>query len=142
MRRWFKVAVPVGVAVVLVSVMAIGFGSTGIDAAPGGNGNGNGHGRDKGSATLWTEPANPYPAYGFDFMVRGSGFNPDSTVHASFSSNGSCCLTFNVSANSNGEISFPWTTGAPGTYTFHAYQDMKGHKWSIWAEVKVEVTDQ
>ncbi len=40
MRRWLKVAVPLGLAAVLVSVLAIGFGSTSIDAAPGGNGKG------------------------------------------------------------------------------------------------------
>ena len=38
MRRWLKIAVPVGIAAVLVAVMAIGFGSASIDAARGGNG--------------------------------------------------------------------------------------------------------
>ena len=137
---------PIVIMVLLVAALSV---ST-VLAAPGGNGKGKGNaggngggngGANEQTAELWTEPGNPYPAYGFQFVVRGSGFNPDSTVNASFSSNGSCCLTFNVSADGNGEISFPWTTGAPGTYTFHAYQDLKGRNWSIWAEVKVEVTD-
>ncbi len=33
MRRWFKVAVPLGIAAVMLSVLAIGFGSTNSHAA-------------------------------------------------------------------------------------------------------------
>ena len=33
MRRWLKIAVPMGIAAVLVAVLAIGFGSPGSDAA-------------------------------------------------------------------------------------------------------------
>lgn len=129
------------VAVVVILGAALGAGS--VLAAKGGTkgkpeGNDNGH----RTATLWTEPAiNPYPAHGFDFTVRGSGFNPDSTVHVSFGSTG-CCLAFSVGADSDGEIGFSWTTAAPATYTFRAYQDLKGHKWSVYAETHVEVTEQ
>ncbi len=44
MRRWLRIAVPLGLAAVLVSVLAIGFGSASIDAAPGGKSKSGGSG--------------------------------------------------------------------------------------------------
>ena len=54
MKRWLKIAVPLGIAAVLLSVLAIGFGSPSSDAAPGGNGNG------KGRLTISIAESNPY----------------------------------------------------------------------------------
>ncbi len=54
MRRWLKIAVPLGIAAVLVSVLAIGFGTPSGLAAPGGNGNG------KGRLTISIAESNPY----------------------------------------------------------------------------------
>ena len=42
MRRWFRIAVPLGVAAVLVTVLAIGFGSPRGEAACGSNMSGKG----------------------------------------------------------------------------------------------------
>ncbi len=80
MRRWIKVAVPVGIAVVLVSVMAIGFGSTSIDAARGGNGNGqavglgggNGNGKGNGG-TITLDQSDPHFGDQVTFTVSTDG---------------------------------------------------------------------
>ncbi len=66
MRRWLKIAVPLGIAVALLSVLAIGFGSPSGLAAPGGNGNGkalglgNGNGGGKVTATVSIAEGNPH----------------------------------------------------------------------------------
>jgi len=129
------------IAVAALAALLLGVLAAGPAVAGKGNGNGNGNGHQS-SAVLWTDPSNPYPAHGFDFEVMGSGFNPDSVVHVSFGRDGSCCLAFNVMSDSEGDISFGWTTGEPGMYRFAAYQDLKGNHWDVHAEIYVEVAEQ
>ncbi len=73
MRRWIKIAVPLGIAAVLVSVLAIGFGSPSGLAAPGGNGNGHGYGRDgdNGKMTISIAEGNPHFGTTITFAVDG-----------------------------------------------------------------------
>ncbi len=123
------------VILALVAVVALTASALIAGPALAGKGNGNGNGNHS-SAVLWTEPSNPYPAWGFDFEVHGSGFNPNSVVHISLTPNG---VSSNVLADSNGDIWFGWTTGEPGTYTFSAYQDLQGSHWSVYASVDVQV---
>ncbi len=123
---------------VLAAALVLLVGPFAVSPALAGKG-GNGHGgrNISTSATLWTEPAaDSYPAYGFNFVVRGSGFNPNSAVHISLTPNG---FTSNVTADSNGDLAFSWTTSAPGTYTFSAYQDMQGNHWDVYAAVSFQV---
>ncbi len=42
MRKWSKIAAPIGIAVLLVSVLAVGFSVPDVDAAKGGKGKGGG----------------------------------------------------------------------------------------------------
>jgi len=124
------------VIVALVAVVALTLSA--LAAGPTLAGNGHGKGGNEPSAVLWVEPSNPFPAWGFDFAIRGSGFTADSVVHISMTPNG---VTSNVLADSNGDIIFGWSTGAPGTYTFSAYQDLQGNHWSTYASVAVEVVE-
>ena len=133
--------IPLMIMILLVAALSV----SPVLADPGGQGKGKGNPGGKGngganeqSAELWAEPSNPYPAYGTDFVIRGSGFDPNSTVHVSAATPG-CCLAFNVGANGNGEIGFMWTTGAPGTYVFRAFQGKKGKGWETYAETSVVV---
>ena len=133
------------ILVALAAILGAAVGAGPVLAAKGGKGKGNGGGNGGNGTTamLWIEPdTQPFPPYGYGFTVQGSGFNASSTVHVSLVNNGSCCLTFNAESNSSGEISFPWTTGPAGTYTFSAYQDRKGNKWSIYARVDVIVAER
>ncbi len=142
MRRWLKVAVPLGLAVVL-SLLVIGFGSTSIDAARGGNGNGNGNGNGHGGkvlqATLTVEPSNPYSAWGQEYTVNGSDFDPNQWVNIVVSGPG-CCLGFNQWADGSGSLSFTRVTGDPGTYTIDAYQ-WNGRKYVLKASVSFSVVE-
>ena len=63
MRRWLKIAVPLGIAAVLVSVLAIGLGTPNSDAAPGGNG--------KGRLTVSIAEGNPHFGTTITFAVDG-----------------------------------------------------------------------
>ena len=129
------------ILVALAAILGAAVGAGPVLAAKGGKGKGNGGGNGT-TAMLWVEPdTQPFPPYGYGFTVQGSGFNANSIVHVSFT-NDNCCLTFNAESNSSGEISFPWRTGNTGTYTFSAYQDRKGHKWSIYARVDVIVSNR
>lgn len=95
---------------------------------------------NKSSAILWVEPSlASYPAYGYQLTILGSGFNPNSVVQISQTPNGAIS---NVLADSDGNITFSWSTGAPGTYTFSTYQDLKGNRWTIYAQVTVQVVSQ
>ncbi len=143
-RRWLKVAVPVGIAVVLVSVMAISFGSTGIDAAPGGNGQGkgNGHGNGRSSAaSMWVD-GNPFAAWGEeDYVVHGTGFHPDEPVYLSLATPGCCAGDITV-ADGDGNFTMTRTTGAPGTYEIKASQFSGKGKLTFMAAVTFNVTEQ
>jgi len=121
----------VALAAILLSAVAL---AGDADAAKGGKGGGANNGS---TATVWLEPAaSTYPAYGYQFEVRGSGFNPNSAVYISLTPNG---FTSNVGADNNGNIAFSWSTGAPGTYTFAAYQDFQGHRYTVNASVSFQV---
>ena len=144
MKRWFKVAVPVGIAVVLVSVMAIGFGSTSIDAAPGGNGQGkgNGHGKGGSSTASMSVDGNPFAAWGEeDYVVHGTGFHPDEPVYLSLATPGCCAGDITV-ADGDGNFTMTRTTGAPGTYEIKASQFSGKGKLSFMASVTFSVTEQ
>ena len=122
------------IAVLAAALLMLAMSTDAADAARGGNGGGK---PNESSASLWLEPAlDSYPAYGFAVKAKGSGFNPDSVVQISQAPNGAIS---NLLADSNGNIELSWSTGAPGTYTFSAYQDMQGHRWTVYASVIVEV---
>ena len=127
-----------GLGIVTVAALAaLLFAALATGPALAGKGTGNGNGNHS-SAVLWTEPHNPYPAYGFEVDIMGSGFSPNSVVYVSQSPNGAA---YSVLADGEGDIWFAWTTGAPGTFTFSAYQDLKGNHWSTYASVTVEVVE-
>lgn len=150
MRRWLKIAVPLGIAAVMLSVLAIGFGSTSIDAAPGGNGNGKAHGltSDGGNggnggakASMWVE-GNPFAAWGVEeYTVNGSGFHPDEPVFLSLATPG-CCAGNWIIADGEGDFSFSRATGAPGTYEVTAFQERSNGKLQFMSSVSFAVTVQ
>ncbi len=137
MRRWLKVAVPLGLAAVLVAVLAIGFGSPSIDAARGGNGNGkafglangngNGNGNGESTATVFAEP-NPADA-GSVVRIQGCGYSTDTWVVVHIEHNGTTEIFGTGVWADGGCIDFPFTTSEPGTYSLEAFQlakrDMK-----------------
>ena len=144
MKRWLKVAVPLGLAAVLVAVLAIGFGSAGIDAAPGGNGQGKGNGHGKGGsspASMWVD-GNPFAAWGEeDYVVHGTGFHPDEPVYLSLATPGCCAGDITV-ADGDGNFTMTRTTGAPGTYEIKASQFSGKGKLTFMAAVTFNVTEQ
>lgn len=147
MRRWLKIAVPLGIAAAMLSVLAIGFGSTSIDAAPGGNGNGkaygvtNGGGNGGAKASMWVE-GNPIAAWGVEeYTVNGSGFQPDKPVFLSLATPG-CCAGNWIIADSEGDFSFSRATGAPGTYEVTAFQERNNGKLQFMSSVSFAVTEQ
>ncbi len=77
MRRWLRIAVPLGLAAVLVTVLAIGLGSPSSLAAPGGNGKANGHANGNGggkvSVTITIAEGNPHFGTVVVFAVDGDG---------------------------------------------------------------------
>ncbi len=140
MRRWFKVAVPVGIAVVLVSVMAIGFGAPSIDAAPGGNGKGKAvglanHGGGSTTATLFAEP-DPANA-GSVVRIQGCGFHNDRPAEVHIEHNGTTD-EYGVWVWADGCIDFPYQTAEAGSYGLQAFQE-SGHKMTLVAEGTLEV---
>lgn len=140
MRRWFKVAVPVGIAVVLVSVMAIGFGAPSIDAAPGGNGKGKAVGlaSHSGGSTTATLFADPDPAdAGSVVHVKGCGFRNDRSAVVEIQHNGTTDA-YGVWVWANGCIDFPYQTAEVGSYGLQAFQE-SGHKTTLVAEGTLEV---
>ena len=114
MRRWFRIAVPMGIAVVLVAVLAIGFGSPSSQAAPGGNGHGNG-----GNAT-------PNLAVTVDLASATAGGQPVSITGSGFPRNTAVFVVItdmpSILVESDGSGSFETATvlSEPGTYWFSA----------------------
>lgn len=140
MRRWFKVAVPVGIAVVLVSIMVIGFGATSIDAAPGGNGKGKAvgladHGGGSTAATLFAEPS-PADA-GSVVRIKGCGFHNDRPAEVRIEHNGTTDA-YGAWVWADGCIDIPYQTAEAGSYGLQAFQE-SGHKMTLVAEGTLEV---
>ena len=76
MRRWFRIAVPLGVAAVLVTVLAIGFGSPSGDAAECGT-NMSGKGRvSAGESTSYSMTFCSDPTDGFFTWVSWNRIDP------------------------------------------------------------------
>jgi hypothetical protein len=144
MRRWLRIAVPLGIATVLVTVLAIGMQSPSGLAAPGGKGHGkaNGHGNGGSSAAdMWVE-GNPFAAWGEeDYVVHGTGFHPDEPVYLSMATPGCCAGDITV-ADGDGNFTMTRATGAPGTYEIKASQFSGKGKLTIMASVSFLVTEQ
>ncbi len=146
MRRWLKVAGPLGLAAVLVSVLAIGFGSAGIDAAPGGNGkgkalglgNGNGNGNGNGDSTTATLYAEPDPAdAGSVVRIKGCGYSIKTSVVINIEHNGTT-ETFWAWVFSDGCFDGGYQTAEAGTYVLQAFQQ-SSPKMTMVAEGTLEV---
>ncbi len=129
MRKWIKVAVPLGIAAVMLSVLAIGFGSASIDAAPGGNGNGkavglgNGNGNGNGS-TVTISIADGNPHFGTEVVFAVDGGDDSMWVRNECSQNGS--LVYAEYNRVEGGFAGPFTLGptpswSGGAADCHAY---------------------
>ncbi len=144
MRRWLKVAVPLGLAALLLSVLAIGFGSQSIDAARGGNGNGkavghtNGNGNGNGGSTTATLFADPDPAdAGSVVHIKGCGFRNDRSAVVEIQHNGTTDA-YGVWVWADGCIDFPYQTAEAGSYGLQAFQE-SSPKMTLVAEGTLEV---
>lgn len=122
----------------LVLVLALVLGSfTASALASKGQGNGNGRGNIPPAVMVVTP--NPLSAFGGIYAVTGSGFNPNQRVVLN-ESRPTCCASFNVMADSAGNISFARSSGYPGTYELTAWQKKHKRYW-VMAEVTFEVVD-
>ena len=138
MRKWFKIAIPVGIAGVMLAVLAIGVGSPASEAARGGN---------KAQPTLTLVP-NPHAVVGQSVAIMGDGFPKDtaafvivsqvSPVHDSLPS---------ILVETDGAGSFETATSfsETGTYEFSvcSYLKKRGGSWDcrIADPKSIEVTD-
>jgi hypothetical protein len=112
----------------LVTGAASPGGAGSVLAAKGGNGGG---GKPSGtSATLVVTP-DPVAAGGAVYTVTGSGYPPGQLVPIALGNPG-CCVSFNVLADSAGNIRFERTTGFAGTYSIKAYK--VGRKVTLFAQ--------
>jgi hypothetical protein len=102
-------------------------GAENVLAAKGGNGGGKPSGT---SATLVVTP-DPVIAGGAVYTVTGSGYPPGQLVPIALGNPG-CCVSFNVLADSAGNIRFERATGFPGTYSIKAYK--VGRKVTLLAQ--------
>ncbi len=123
MRKWFKVAVPLGIAAVMLSVLAIGFGSASIDAAPGGNGKGNGQGNG-GAPTLTLVP-NPHAEVGEQVAVMGDGFPKTTAVFVVITDMPSLLVQTDRGGSFETSVAFD----EAGTYTFSACYLKNNGRW-------------
>ncbi len=140
MRRWLKIAVPLGIAAVTLSVLAIGFGAPSIDAAPGGNGKGKAVGlaSHSGGSTTATLFADPDPANaGSVVRIQGCGFRNDRSAVVEIQHNGTTDA-YGVWVWADGCIDCPYQTAEAGTYGLQAFQE-SGHKMTLVAEGTLEV---
>ncbi len=126
MRRWLKIAVPLGLAAVLLSVLAIGFGTASIDAAPGGNGKGNGHanGNGGGKVSVTITIAEGIPHFGTEVTFAVDGGDDGMWVRNECSQNGS--LVYAEYNRVEGGFAGPFTLGptpswSGGAADCHAY---------------------
>ena len=115
----------VAVLLTLAFGMAIATGSgspvsgNSVLAGRGGHGGGGGKPGGGSSAALVVTP-NPV-AVGGSFTVTGSGFPAGRLVAIAWANPG-CCVSFNVAADSAGNISFSRTAGFAGSHALRAYQ--------------------
>ena len=143
MKRWLKIAVPLGLAAVLVAVMAIGFGSPSIDAAPGGKGKGNafglaslngkGNGNGESTATVFATP-NPADAWS-TVHIAGCGYDAAVMVHIEHDT---YTEVYGVVVWASGCFDGVLNTAEPGTYVLKAFQQSK-HGPILMAEGTLEV---
>ena len=97
---------------VVTAVMALGIATTApADAAP--------RGKPSSSATLTVSP-DVAPAWGGQYTITGSGFEPDTGIQLGQSIAGGCCSTFMVRADATGSFTMTGYTEAPGPYVFTA----------------------
>ncbi len=140
MKRWLRIAVPLGLAAVLVAVMAIGLGSASIDAAPGGKGKGKGLGlaNHSGGSTTATLFVDPDPAdAGSVVRITGCGFRNDRSAVVEIQHNGTTDA-YGVWVWADGCIDFPYQTAEAGTYGLQAFQE-SSPKVTMVAEGTFEV---
>ncbi len=134
MSRFFAI-----VAVVVILGAALGAGTAlaakgGVKGKPDGNGGGGGNG-DTYTATLTVSP-NPASAWTW-FQAEGCGYVTGKVVNI-LVKNGATAF-FGVGVDANGCISFTHSTGAPGTYTVEAHQNLKGKKQTLMASTTFAV---
>ena len=128
-RRAFGAAIEAVLIVAVLLTLAFGTAlATGGDspvtgdavfAGRGGHGGGGGKPGGGSSATLVVTPSTV--AVGGSFTVTGSGFPGGKLVAVAWANPG-CCVSFNVAADSSGNISFTRTAGFAGNHTLRAYQ--------------------
>ena len=127
-RRTFGATVEAVLIVVVLLTLAFGMaiatggGSpiSGDSVLAGRGGHGGGGGKPGGSsATLVVTPSSV--AVGGSFTVTGSGFPAGKLVAIAWANPG-CCVSFNVAADSAGNIAFSRTAGFAGTHALRAYQ--------------------
>ncbi len=106
--RWTNF-LPLVLALIVVASLAV------TPALAGGRGGGNGNSEP---ATLTLTPHNPLDAWGQQYTISGTGFNPNAWIY--FSTN--CCGSFNRWSDSGGNFSMVKSTAGPGTYVFDAFQ--------------------
>ena len=126
------------VAVVVILGAALGAGTAlaakgGVKGKPGGNGGNGGNGETY--ATLTVSP-NPAPAWTW-FQAEGCGYVTGKVVNILVKSGATAF--FGVGVDANGCISFMHSTGAPGTYTVEAHQNLKGKKQTLMASITFAV---
>ena len=77
MRRWLKIAVPMGIAAVLVTLLAVGFGSPRSDAAECGMRDSAKGGLSGNSSTEYTIAFCSDPEANFNVHLKWGKYNPD-----------------------------------------------------------------
>ena len=137
MRRWLKIAVPLGIAAVMLSVLAIGFGSAGADAAPGGKGKGNGN-WNGGAPTLTLVP-NPHAEVGETVAVIGDGFPKSTAVFVVITDMPSLLTQTDRGGSFETAVAFD----EAGSYTFSACYLKNNGRWDCTstAPVTLEVVE-
>ncbi len=129
MKRWLKIAVPLGLAAVLVAVLAIGFGSPSIDAAPGGNGKGKAFGLGdsggNGGAPTLTLAPNPHAEVGQWVTVTGDGFPKSTSVFVVITDMPSLLVQTDRGGSFETGVAFDET----GSYTFSACYLQNNGRW-------------
>lgn len=83
-------------------------------------GGGGGGGKPPRTTTTLVVTPNPAAAGGAVFTVTGSGYGADNMVAVALANPG-CCVSWNVLADSGGNISFQGVTNLPGTYYVRTY---------------------
>src|SRR5262245_32626887 len=71
-----------------------------------------------------TAAPNPVPSGGASYTITGQGFIAGAAITLEIS-DPACCDRVELTAAADGSMSFQGTTGAPGTYTYRAFQTQK-----------------